>query len=528
MMETENNTPSSGKRSFKRRDLLKALAGIPVLGLFGFEVFKNIKYTRQQQQKYNIIDILGLEDAIEDVKPVVAGPKGDTLRIGIIGYGSRGIFLLHALGYMHPEDYKIYKKEDDLPNLFDLNVAITGVCDVFDLHARRGMEAAGFDILTEGRFARKFPHKRYLRYQDMLADKNIDAVVIATPPFHHAQMTIDAIRAGKHVYCEKSLIRRADEIYEVYDVVKNSNLTFQLGHQGSQNAGLQQARNLINKGVLGEISQITTNTHRNTPFGAWIRHLDKNGNVKPGSEKTIDWKQWLGASPYVPFSIERYYDWARFFDYDTGLIGQLFSHDYAAVNYLLGMGIPKSAVSSGGQYFYKEIGEIPDVLNCVFEYPDRGFNLIYEASLASSKGRKQVIYGKDASMDMGGNFRIYPDRNSRKYKDLLEEGIVDPAYPMIENSRRKSGGGVDAVTSPTVKYFSSRGLTSTNVQGKKYDTTHLHIKEWIDAIRNGSRETTGNIDRAFEEGITLSMADISYREKCRVEWDPVERKIIRC
>lgn len=530
MMETGKNKNKTvpERNSISRRNVLKTLAGIPVLGVFGYELLKSIKYKKQQVAKYDIIDKLGLNDVFADVKPVVEGPKGDILRIGIIGYGERGIFLLHALGFMHPDDYKIYKSEDDLPNLFDLNVAVTGICEVFDLRAERGMEVAKFDILTEGKFAEKYKPKRYLRYEDMLADKNIDAVVIATPPHHHAQMTIDAIKAGKHVYCEKSLIRRADEMYEVYDVVKNSNLTFQLGHQVCQNASYQQAKNVIKKGVLGEISHIETSTNRNTPFGAWIRHIDKNGKIKPGSKKTIDWKQWLGSRPDVPFSIERYYDWSRFFDYDTGLIGQLFSHAYDAVNYLLDMGIPKSVVSSGGQYIFKEIGEIPDVLNCVFEYPDRDFSVTYSANLASSKKRKRTIFGKDASMEIGGSFSIFPDANSTKYANLLKEGIVDTSFPMLTNRGASERGAVDAITSATKQYYSSRGLTTTNIQGRKWDTTHLHMKEWIDAIRNGSKETSGNIDRAFEEGITLSMADISYREKCRVEWDPVKRKIKRC
>ena len=514
------------KKGINRRKMLKALAGIPVLGLFGFELLKNISYDKQQKTQFNIVDNLNLNSTFLDVKTVSQGPLGNTLRIGIIGYGSRGEALARSLGFMYPDKYKKIKIKDDLPNLFNLNVAITGICDVFDQHAERGMEVANFDVLTAGKLAKNFSVKRFVRYEDMLADKDIDAVVIATPPHHHAQMTIDAIKAGKHVYCEKSLIRRVEEIYEVYDVVKNSKLTFQLGHQIPQNVSYQQAKNIINKGVLGNISHIETSTNRNTPVGAWIRHIDSDGKIKPGNEKTIDWKQWLGSRPNVPFSIERYYNWSRFFDYDTGLIGQLFSHAYDSINYLLDMGIPKSVTASGGQYFYKKNGEIPDILNCAFEYPDREFIITYNANLASSKSKKQTIYGKDASMEIDSSFRIYPDANSRKYKKLLNDGIINPSTPMISNSENRGESGVDGVTSATQKYYTSRGLVSTSIQGKTWDITHLHMKEWIDAIRMGSKKTTGNIDRAFDEGITLSMADIAYREKRRVVWDPIKRVII--
>jgi len=86
---------------------------------------------------------------------------------------------------------------------------------------------------------------------------------------------------------------------------------------------------------------------------------------------------------------------------------------------------------------------------------------------------------------------------------------------------------VDAVTTATSQYYASRGLTSTTIDGREWDVTHLHLKEWLDCIRNGG-ETSANIDKAFDEGVVIAMADISYREKCRTGWDPVNRRIVRC
>ncbi len=138
----------------------------------------------------------------------------------------------------------------------------------------------------------------------MLADPNIDAVIVSAPDHHHAQMSIDAVKAGKHVYCEKAPVHREDEIQPLYEAVKNSGMVYQMGHQIPQNAVFQQAKEIINRGLLGNISQVETTTNRNTPSGAWIRHLDNSGEPKPGDEKSIDWKQWLGKAPEVPFSIE--------------------------------------------------------------------------------------------------------------------------------------------------------------------------------------------------------------------------------
>ena len=400
---------------------------------------------------------------------------------------------------------------------------MVGICDVYDMHAERGLATARNDIRPGGEKATKLPVKRYLTYQEMLADKDIDAVVIATPDHHHAPISIAAAKAGKHVYCEKSVALAEDELNEVYNTVKSSKIVFQLGHQITQNVVFQQAKEIVKKDVLGKITLVETTTNRNTADGAWIRHLDANGNPKPGDEKSIDWKQWLGSRPLVPFSIDRYYSWVKWFAYDLGMIGQLFTHEFDAVNQLLRIGIPKSVASSGGIYYWKDNREIPDVLHCVFEYPERDLTLIYSANLACSRERGRVFMGHDASMELGESLSIKADFDSTKYKKKIEEGIIDTSVPMI--AIHPGSGKVDAVTSATEKYYASRGLSTTNINGREVDVTHLHLKQWIDCIRDGGTPTA-NIDRAFEEGVACLMAHKSYIEKRQVQWDPVNRKIV--
>jgi predicted dehydrogenase len=525
--------PQSG---LGRRNMLKALAGVPVLGLFGVQVLRKLSYDDKTNARKQIIRELGLEDLTDVVKPV-AQSGGDLVRIGIIGFGVRGAQLAESLGFMPKEDF-----EKDMGNAAsmkkarlqtqlefgNLDVAITGICDVFDMHAEKGLEIAKHDIFTGGDIARKHGVKRYLRYQDMLADPEIDAVIVSTPDHHHAQMTIDAVNAGKHVYCEKAVVHREYEIEPLYAAVKNSNVVFQHGHQYMQTTAFQQAREIVRRGMLGDISHLETTTNRNSVTGAWIRHLDSNGNPKPGDTRSIDWKQWLGKAPDVPFSIERYYGWARFFDYDTGLYGQLFSHEYDAVNQLLNVGIPKTVAATGGQYYYTDYyGQMPDVLHTNFEFPDKGFTLTYSANLTSSKNRPRTVYGKDAFMTFGSELTLTPDGDSEKYADLLKRGLVDPSRPMIDIRPGASlDSALDAVTSASVQYYASRGLVSTNIGGKEWDPNHLHLREWIDCIRNGGTPSS-DIEKAYPEAVTLAMADISYRENCRTQWNPDEKKIER-
>jgi hypothetical protein len=131
--------------------------------------------------------------------------------------------------------------------------------------------------------------------------------------------------------------------------------------------------------------------------------------------------------------------------------------------------------------------------------------------------------GHDASMELGASVTITADGNSTRYKKQIEAGIIDPSVPMI--SLNPGLGKIDAVSSPTEKYYASRGLTSTSINGRETDLTYLHIRDWIDCIRNGG--TPGaNIEMGFEEGIACLMAHRSYLEKRTVEWDPVNRKIV--
>jgi predicted dehydrogenase len=313
-------------------------------------------------------------------------------------------------------------------------------------------------------------------------------------------------------------------MHHVYEVVKNSDRVFQLGHQITQNVVFQQAKEIIKRDILGKITLVETTTNRNTANGAWIRHLDENGNLKPGDEKSIDWMQWLGTAPYNPFSVDRFYNWTKWFDYDLGLIGQLFTHEFDAVNQLLGIGIPHSAVASGGIYFWKDNREMADMLHAVFEYPERELTLTYSASLSSSRPRGRVFNGHDANMELGGSLNITADGNSTRYADQIKKGLIDTDAPMITISPG-SGGGVDAITSASEKYYASRGLTTTNIGGRRVDVTHLHLKEWLECIRNGG-QTSANIEMAFQEGIACVMAHRAYVEKRRVEWDPINRKIV--
>lgn len=522
---TNKENENSLKNIITRRDALKSISTVPLLGVFAYDYLKQKATDKIKNKAVNLN--LGLDQKPVS-KPSSNKSSGQLIKIGIIGIGNRGKALLQAAGFANADWYNKKAKAkssaiDKYHNQELLNIEVVAVCDVFDHHAERAMEIASNGIQPNGEPANT-KVKRYRRYQDLLADKNIDAVIIATPDFHHAHMTIDAIKAGKHVYCEKTMTLTEDELHEVYDTVKNSNLVFQLGHQLSKNETYKKARDIVNKNFLGKVSLIETTTNRNSESGAWYRHLDRNGKPKPGSSKTIDWEQWLGNTPKIPFSLDKYYGWARYFDYDTGLAGQLLSHEVDGVNQIMGYGIPKSVVSSGGIYYFdKATREMPDTFQVALEYPDREFTMLYSATLANSRSRGRVFMGNDASMEVGNSLNVIANADSKQYRAKIKAGFIKTTEPFYTFPKTKTD--VDGVSSASERYYSKRGLTDTKVNGKSIDITHLHIKEWIDVIRNGG--TTGcNIDMAFDDTVTVLMAHKSYVEKRMVEWDPIKRRII--
>lgn len=545
---TQDKLPKKEKtektHSEGRRNTLKTLATLPVLGAMAYGVYKKKSTENKNQLAGSIFNV--------DSDPVTQQMQssGEKLRIGIIGYGNRGAYLLQALGFATP-DYvsglKEQSKKDsqntryqDFLDQDNLNVEVTGVCDIFQVNAEQGV-LAGANIKREGKGAKflKMP-VIYKHYQELLAAPDIDAVIIATPDHWHGTMIIDAVNAGKHVYVEKPLTWTVPETYLVEEAVKNSNVVFQLGHQGRQIEINHRAKQIIERGQIGKVNLIEVSTNRNDPNGAWVYPIHPDA-----TQRNIDWKQFeghpqrikeymdymtsAGLAKYVgpdardKFSLERFFRWRCWWDYSTGLTGDLFTHEYDAMNHIMNLGIPASASASGGVYFFKDGRTVPDVLQSSFEFPDHNLSLLYTATLASQFERTRKIMGTDATMELGGTLNITIDPASQIYKDKIQQGLIKTDETFY---RYASGKSIDALSSPTEKYFAERGLLFSYVKGKRYNTTYLHLREWLDCIRNGSQPSCG-IKEAFEEAITSHMGTRAYLEGRNMYWDSEKKLITR-
>jgi len=372
--------------------------------------------------------------------------------------------------------------------------------------------------------------KNYRDYRDLLADPDIDAVVIATPDHLHAPIAMDALKAGKHVYVEKCMTHKLGETYALYDAVRESDRVFQVGHQHRQTQSFFTAREIIHKNVLGHISLIQANTNRNDDNGAWQYYVHPDGNPD-----TIDWKAFLGPAPEIPFNAEHFFRWRKWWPYGTGLTGDLLTHDYDRINCLLDMGIPRYCTASGGIYTHRDGRTVPDVLQVVMEYPDftmgpsqepgkeQGMTFVYSATLGNQYHRGTLLMGHDATMELGNQLAIGAEQNSTRYRGMIDDGTIDPNVPMYAYD--PSYGSIDAVTGATAKYFADKGLLYTYRDGKRVDSTFLHMREWLSAIRNGTEVSCG-IEEGFQEAISAHMSCIAVRLGKRVEWDEASRSLV--
>lgn len=542
---TENNIPQPESKG--RRDVIKALATVPVLGALAYGAYKKQKYDNTLKDVGDVFKV-----SKDDFKVAPLKANGEQIRLGIIGCGIRGKQLLRGLGFATPEniqkliddakkDSKDTRHRDYLEQE-SLNVVLTGVCDIFDTFAEQGI-AAGANINREGVGGTMGTEpKRYRHYKEMLAADDIDAVVIATPDHWHSTMAMDAAKAGKHVYVEKPLSWTVPETYAVREVINKTGIVFQLGHQNRQVASYIKAKEIINKGLIGDISLIEVCTNRNSPNGAWVYNIDSTANPQ-----TVDWKQfegdperikeymdymtkynlerYIGPDDRSKFSLERFFRWRCWWDYSTGLSGDLLTHEYDAVNQMLEVGIPHSATSSGGVYFFKDGRTVPDVLQTTFEFKDKNFTMLYSATLANSHNRPKIIMGTDGSMEVSSTLTVRVDKNSNRYKEKIKAGIIKPDVPFY--TYVPGSNKVDAITSATELYFAQRGLLYSYMGGKRYDTTYLHLREWLECIRDRSKKPSCGINQAFEEAITAHMGTRAYLEGRTMYWDKDKEEIVR-
>ena len=286
--QPEKLSENNKSKTVNRRDVLKSIATVPVIGALAYGWWR--KKRHENLLNNQLSKELGM--SYDSPPAPVYARNGEPVRLGLIGFGIRGPQIAHGAGFVHPEEIDSAKKaarENSADKRYqnfmeqeDLNLVVNGVCDVFDVYAKKAIQAGANvnRVGTDGKLG-KMP-KRYRTYKELIAADDIDAVIIAAPDHWHGPMTIEAAKHGKHVYCEKPMTWTVPETYEVVKAVKENKIVFQLGHQGRQTESYVKAKEAIDKNILGKISLIEVTTNRNSPNGAWVYDIHPDASVAGG------------------------------------------------------------------------------------------------------------------------------------------------------------------------------------------------------------------------------------------------------
>ena len=322
------------------------------------------------------------------------GPN-DTVNIGIIGTGSRGCHLLEIM--------------NTIPG-----IKVAAVCDIYQPHLERGLKLAGGKVPA------------YKDYHKLLDQKDLDAVVIATPLNWHARMSIDAINAGKDVFCEKTMTYSPDEAEQVVRRVLDSDRVFQVGHQRRYSPVYHRVMQLIHEGVIGDVVFIKAQWHRN---GDWRRHVPD-----PSLEKLLNWRLYRESS--------------------GGLMTELASHQIDVANWALGDMHAESVVGIGGIDYWKDGREVYDNVSVVYKYPN-GVKLVY-TSITRNKyyGASEQIMGSEGTIEVTTRraklFRERPVQRSEfksfvmnLERELLQSVAIGAASFLPENPNKDTGTWIE-------------------------------------------------------------------------------------
>ena len=316
----------------------------------------------------------------------------ERLGIGFIGCGGRSHAHLKTIHYLKNQG---------------ANVDIVAASDAYQPRLQKVVDG--------------YKAKGYMDYRELLADPNVDIVCIATPDHQHGYQAIDAVRAGKDVYCEKPVThwRQFELTKRLAAEVKKTGRVFQLGTQGMSDSAWQQMKELIQDGLISQPVHAECGYFRVGDWGERGMPID-DASAKPGPE--LNWEVFLGDAPKRPFDISRFFRWRMYEDYAGGPCTDLYPHVLTLVVSMLGVTMPSTVVATGGKFRYQE-REVPDTFNMLIDYPEKITVAVlgtqandYPATQSRGSGQRvPVIRGWDGTLTIERNEIVFiPAQGSKK------------------------------------------------------------------------------------------------------------------
>jgi predicted dehydrogenase len=380
-------------------------------------------------------------------------------------------------------------------------VKLVAVADCYDGRLEHSKELWGNDLFTTR------------DYREILARKDIDAVIIGTPDHWHKQISVDAMKAGKDAYCEKPMIHLYADGPEIIETARTTNRIIQIGSQRVSSIIYSKAKELLASGAIGQLNMVTAHWDRNSSMGAWNYTVPLDA-----SPETCDWPRFLGIAPKIPFNAEHFFQWRKWKAYGTGVAGDLFVHLFSGTHFITGTNGPTRAMATGGLRFWKDGRDALDVMLGLFDYRE-GFNLSLRVNFVDGGEESEglIFTGSEGTMEIAGNavsisrapLKKEPGYTIGTFTEAMQKQLLESyrqKYPVLHPSGPPSA--------EYEKYEAPEGYSD------RYD----HFKNFFAAVRSRHPVVEDAVFGFRAAGAAL-LANLSLERSAVVKWNPDAMKV---
>ena len=426
---------------------------------------------------------LAAKTILLDAEPLWAASRAaganDRVRFGMIGIGMQGSGLL--------------TDSVELPG-----IECAAACDLYDGRQTLAREIAKPNL----------PVTR--RYQELLANKDIDCIVAAVPDHWHKQIVVDSVSAGKDIYCEKPMSHSAAEGVEMVEASHKTGRIVQIGSQRVSSLICKRAKEMVDQGMLGDLMLVEGWLGRNDPTGAW--EYPPPTDLSP---QTLDWDTWQGTVPRRPFDPLIFARWRCWKEYGTGVAGDLLVHLISGMMFVLGINEPpKRVMAMGGILRWKDGRNLPDVHAALFQYGE--IPVYMRLNLGTEMPETYRFQGSKGILEMGEfGLSFTPQSGKDSAPSYYETGFphaMREAYDKKWHAENDPKMGQEPMPE-TISY-----------KGPDYDDMKPHLWTFFEAVR--SRKPVVE-DAVFGHHAALAchLANESWARQQAVYWDEASRTI---
>ena len=416
----------------------------------------------------------------EPARPVSANDK---IQVALVGAGWRG--------------QGITAEAIQVPG-----VKLVAVADCYNGRLDHAKELWGADIFTTR------------DYNEILARKDIDAIICGTPDHWHMKVAVDSMKAGKDVYCEKPMIHLYSDGPAMIEASKSTGRILQVGSQRVSSILYAKAKEVLASGAIGQLNMVQAHWDRNSTMGAWSYTIPLDA-----STETCDWPRFLGTAPKIAWNPEHFFQWRKWKAYGSGVAGDLFVHLFSGTHFITGSHGPTRGMATGGLRFWKDGRDAPDVMLGLFDYKE-GFNLALRVNFVDGGEESEglIFTGSEGTMEIGSNF-VSVTRVPRETEPGLAIGnYTEAMQKQLTEAYNKKYPVKHPDQAPPVgfeKYMAPEG----------YSDTYDHFKNFFASVRS-RKPVVEDAVYGFRAAGAALLSNMSIEKGQVINWDPEAMKIV--